>query len=382
MSERKSHYEWLGVERTATTSEIKKAYRTKSLTMHPDRGGSNEEFAALSNAYSVLVDDEKRRVYDLTGRDDGGDDGSAGGGARGGMHGGIPEEIFQMFMNGGGAFFRGAHNAQPNGGAGGSSVYMMRSTDSIVTIKLTLEELYSGKTIKLKNRRKIECKKCLESRVSCPSCGALHPMIQPSNCGVCSNRRFIYCGDRDARETCSDCGDTMLMDDESILEVQIPAGMPASGRVTVAGAGGQQLGRAPGNIVVVMEEKPHAVFARNAATGDLETTVRLSLLEALTGFARVITLLSGKQYPVGRTAQTKHGEKCTLTGGGLPSSHHGATMTNLVITFEVIYPTDDETLSALKKILPVPNTVPSSVPSSVPNADPNTRPHNHNCNQN
>ena len=131
------YYDLLGVPKTATEQEIKKAYRKKALKEHPDKGGDPEKFKELTAAYEVISDREKREIYDRHG-----EEGLKGGGA-GGM--GAHDIFSQMFgggMGGGG----------PRGPKKGKSVQH--------AIKVTLEEIYKGKTTKIAVNRDRICKTC------------------------------------------------------------------------------------------------------------------------------------------------------------------------------------------------------------------------------
>ena len=133
------YYELLGVEKTATYDEIRKAFRKLALKNHPDRGGDKEKFQELNGAYEVLSDKEKRDIYDKYG-----EEGLKDGGAHAG--GGMDDILGQMFGMG------GRRGGQPSGPKKGKPV--------MHPMKLTLEEIFNGKQTKIAVNRERICAKC------------------------------------------------------------------------------------------------------------------------------------------------------------------------------------------------------------------------------
>ena len=132
------YYELLGVEKTATYDEIRKAFRKLALKNHPDRGGDKEKFQELNGAYEVLSDKEKRDIYDKYG-----EEGLKDGGAHAG---GMDDILGQMFGMG------GRRGGQPSGPKKGKPV--------MHPMKLTLEEIFNGKQTKIAVNRERICAKC------------------------------------------------------------------------------------------------------------------------------------------------------------------------------------------------------------------------------
>ncbi|KAJ6816905.1 dnaJ protein-like protein 2-like [Iris pallida] len=138
------YYEILGVSKSASPDELKKAYRVAALKNHPDKGGDPEKFKELSQAYDVLNDPEKREIYDQYG-----EDGLKEGMGAGGSGGHNPFDIFEQFFGGGGF------------GGGGSRVRRQRKGEDVVqTLKVSLEELYNGTSKKLSLTRSALCSRC------------------------------------------------------------------------------------------------------------------------------------------------------------------------------------------------------------------------------
>lgn len=202
----KKFYDMLGVDKNATYDEIKKSYRKKAVKEHPDKGGDPEKFKELTNAYQVLSDKDKREIYDRHG-----EDGIKEG--RGGMQGG---DIFsQMF-----------------GGGGGRQAGPKKGKSVQHTIKVTLEEIYKGKTTKIAVNRDRCCKGCDGrggkdgANSTCPGCKGrgmrtqmtmLGPGMYSQSTGPCSD-----CGGSgeciDEENKCKDCNGKKVIKEKKVLE--------------------------------------------------------------------------------------------------------------------------------------------------------------------
>ena len=274
---KRDYYEVLGVNRSATPEQIKKAYRQMALKYHPDRNSGNKEaeekFKEAAEAYEVLGDVDKRRRYDQFGHE--GVRGSAGfreftdindvfsafgdifGGA---MGGGIFEEVF-------GAGTRGGRRSGPRRGSPGS--------DLKVKLKLTLEEIATGVEKKIKIRRQKTCDTCKgsgaraeSSRATCPHCNGTGEIRQVSrsmfgqfvNIAACVN-----CGGEGTiiRELCQTCRGEGRVQGETTIKVNVPAGVSEGNYIPLQGQGnaGRRSGPA-GDLIVVIEEVPHDHFRR------------------------------------------------------------------------------------------------------------------------
>ncbi|KAM3242773.1 hypothetical protein ACQJBY_055022 [Aegilops geniculata] len=147
------YYEVLGVSKTATPDELKKAYRKAAIKNHPDKGGDPEKFKELAQAYDVLNDPEKREIYDQYGEDAIKEGMGGSGGAD--MH--SPFDIFEQLFGGGGGGF---------GGGSSRGRRQKRGEDVVHTMKVSLEDLYNGATKKLSLSRNVLCGKCKGSAQS------------------------------------------------------------------------------------------------------------------------------------------------------------------------------------------------------------------------
>merc|ERR1712023_531535 len=255
-------YKVLGVEKNATGSEIKKAYRKLAVKHHPDKGGDPDTFKEISKAYDILGDEEKRTQYDQFG-----EEGVGQGGA-----GGDAGDIFDMMFNGGGGR-RGGGNRQKKG------------KDEVHPLEVSLEDLYNGKVRKLSVTRQVidrsvEVKTCQE----CDGSGVviqmirMGPMVQQtqSACSSC-NGKGVTCKKKRVKE---------------VLEVPVQKGAPSGHKITFQEKSDEHPGITPGDVIFVLNEQPHKVFKRKGADLYIEKTI--SLVEALCGFEMEVQQLDGR----------------------------------------------------------------------------------------
>ena len=349
------YYKVLGVNRDADEDAIKKAYRKLALKWHPDRNqGKKEEaekqFKAISEAYEVLSDKDKRAVYDQFGEEglkagggaggNGAGFGGAGGEARfpggtffftgpGGRGGGASpfasaagsgfrpsnaEDIFKQFFSSAGHGHAHAHaHANPfRGFASGmgsdddddydfpsstSSFGGRRPSGSspnpaaaVYPLRCTLEELYSGCMKRIKVTRKL-----LDPKTGRPQAS------------------------------------------EKIITVQVRPGWKAGTKLNYSGEGDEY---APGrrqDIQLLIEEKAHPLFRREG--DDLHLSLNLTLEEALCGFAKSITSLDGKDLKVANRAVTVPNQQLRFANGGMPNQKDPQSLKGaLIVTFKVTFP--------------------------------------------
>jgi DnaJ homolog subfamily A member 2 len=247
-------YETLELSKDAPQKDIKKAYFRLSKLHHPDKGGDEHKFKEISAAYEILSDPEKRAKYDqygLQGVDD--DDGAA---ARG-------EDLFSMFFGGGGRR-SGSGNAGPRKGPSVNH-----------PIKVSLEDLYNGKTVKLAVNRKV----IVGSVQQCRTCRGQGVVMEIRQLGPGMVTQM--------QRTCSDCqgqGNTAETKNErKVLEVHIAPGLKDQAKITFAGAADEVPGvEQAGDVNFIIQEKEHALFKRKGA--DLLVTKDISLNQALCGW--------------------------------------------------------------------------------------------------
>mmetsp|Transcript_23397 Transcript_23397/g.53697 ORF Transcript_23397/g.53697 Transcript_23397/m.53697 type:complete len:286 (+) Transcript_23397:205-1062(+) len=244
-------YETLEVEKDATQKEIKKAYFRLSKTHHPDKGGDEHKFKEISAAYEILSDPEKRKAYDQYGLE--GIDDEGGAAARG-------EDLFSMFFGGG----RGSRRAGPRKGPSVNH-----------PIKVSLEDLYNGKTVKLAVNRKVIVG---DSKI-CEKCGGQGVVMEVRQIGPGMITQM--------QRSCPQCdgqGNTAKTKSErKVLEVHIEKGMKHNQKVQFRGMADEVPGMEPGDVNFIVQEKDHELFKRKGA--DLLVTKDISLNQALCGFS-------------------------------------------------------------------------------------------------
>jgi molecular chaperone DnaJ len=308
---KRDYYEVLGVERTATEVEIKRAYRTLAVKHHPDKNPgdteSEEKFKEAAEAYSVLSDSQKRASYDRFGH-------SAGGAA--GFDPGFSniEDIFDLF--GFGDMF---------GQRGGRRTTVQRGADLRYDLEITLEEAATGKEEKLRIPR-------LETCGECDGKGA-EKGTSPENCITCGGsgqtryqqgffsvmRTCANCGGKGQiiRNPCKKCGGAGRVEKEKSLEIKIPAGVETGSRLRVTGEGeGGVNGGPAGDLFVVLHVKEHEMFERQGA--NLYSAVPITFAQAALGTDIQVKTLDGEEelkIPAG----TQTGTIFRIKSQGMPA---------------------------------------------------------------
>jgi DnaJ family protein A protein 2 len=344
-------YDLLGVPPTASTDDIKRAYKKLALKYHPDKNqepGAQEKFKEISLAYEVLSDDEKRQNYNRFGEKGVDQDTSS-------MD---PSDIFSSLFGGG---------RRPRGEP--------KPKDIVHELPVALEHFYNGKVSKLAITRDRLCSKCNGSGANkpgvdakCRDCGGrgvrmmtrqLGPgFIQQMQvaCSTCSGKGTSL----KPEDRCTTCNGEQTIKDKKVFEVNIDKGMKRGDFVTFAGEGDQVPGvRLSGDIIIVLDQKPHDVFQRRGNHLLLEKTIGLS--EALTGVKLAIKHLDGRTLLI-ETAPGTVIDPDTLwavnrEGMPLPKTG-GVERGNLIIKFKVQFPkslSEVET-AGLRKILGTPET--------------------------
>jgi len=341
----KGLYEALGLDRSASSEDIKKAFRKLAMKHHPDRGGDADKFKEISTAHEILSDPEKKATYDQ-----GGLEALAGGGGGGGG----AEDIFASMFGGRG----GQRRSGPQKGE-----------DKVHPLKVSLEDLYNGKTVKLAIHRKKPCLDC-EGRggkpgaeKTCSDCKGKGVKVQLRQIGpgmvqqmqsVCPTCRG-ECKQMDAKDKCTSCKGNKIYQDRKVLEVAIEKGMKNNHKIKFASEADEIPGTIAGDIVIVVQEKEHDLFKRKGA--DLVYSLDISLSESLCGFTRTLTHLDGRTLVFKNEPGqiVKQGSVKQINGEGMPYHGNPFTKGNLFLVFNITYP---KTLSiaavdAIKKVLPV-----------------------------
>jgi len=312
---KRDYYTVLGVSRDASEEDLKKAYRKLAMKHHPDRNpddkGAEEKFKEAKEAYEVLADPRKRAAYDQFGH--AGVDGMGG-------RGGAGPEGFGGFADAFGDIF-GEIFGQGRGAARGSG--MFRGADLRYNLDLTLEEAAFGTDAKIRIPTLEQCGTCHGS-------GA-RPGTHPKTCTTCGGRGEVRVsqGFFSIQQTCPTChgGGKVVSDPchacegagrvrkHKTLSVKIPPGVDQDDRIRLAGEGEAGVNGGPaGDLYVVVQIKPHAVFQREGA--DLHCEMPISFATAALGGEIEIPTLDG-QAKIRIPAETQTGQVFRLRNKGI-----------------------------------------------------------------
>ncbi|PQE33583.1 putative chaperone dnaJ protein [Rutstroemia sp. NJR-2017a WRK4] len=359
------------ISSSATKSEIKKAYHKAALQHHPDkvpvdqREEADEKFKAVSQAYEILHDEEKREMYDTHGM-------AAFDGSRGGMGGGgvdLDDILSQMFGMGG-----GMGGMPPGFGGGPGPKRPRRGQNEEQVYKIKLEELYKGKTVKFTSKKNVICTHCKgtggkeKAKAStCDRCKgngvtlglrSVGPGLVTQErvmCDTCSGAGQIY----KEKDKCKKCKGKRVTHEKKQLELYIPRGARQGERIVLEGEADQVPDQTPGDIVFTLEEEDHPIFQR--AGDDLSADLEITLAEALTGFSKVVlTHLDGRgihiNHPQGKVLQP--GQTLRVEGEGMSLKRSDAKG-DLYLVVKIEFPengwtSDVAAFNSLKAILPEP----------------------------
>ncbi len=341
---KRDYYEVLGVAKTATEDEIKKAYRQIAIKYHPDRNPGDkqaeEKFKEAAEAYSVLHDPQKRRQYDqfgFAGASGGGFDGF--GGASMNM-----DDIFSMFGDIFGGHGFGGFGSRRQGRQ------QHRGNDLRLKVKLTLEEINQGVTKKFKVRKDVVCSHCHGTGAegggqheTCPTCHgsgvithttqSIFGMMQTQGvCPTCQGEGQII------KNKCKQCEGTGVVKGEEVVEINIPAGVAEGMVVNVPGKGNAgHRGGVNGDIQVFIEEEENDTFIRD--DNDLIYNLLLDFPTATLGGEVDIPTIEGRTLKVKIDSGTQPGKTMRLRGKGLPAVQgYGSGRGDLVVNISVYVP--------------------------------------------
>ncbi|MBI5059788.1 molecular chaperone DnaJ [candidate division KSB1 bacterium] len=327
MSTKHDYYEILGVPRSASEEEIKKAYRKLAMQYHPDRNKADktaeEKFKEVGEAYSVLSDAEKRARYDRFGHQATGPGAAQQQQWSGGFEFDLSDALRQ-FMEGG--MFGGAFGQQSRGGSGPQRV---RGSDLQVKLNLTLEEIATGVTKKIRVKRYAKCHECDGSgakkgtqRKTCPTCKGTGQIRQVSNtilgqfvniqpCTQCRGEGKII------PEPCAQCRGEGRDREDAVVDVSIPAGVATGNYLTLRGEGNAgPRGGPAGDLIAIIEEVEHEHFRRDG--DNILYTLLLSIPQLILGDEVDVPTLTG-QARLKIEPGTIPGRILRMRGKGLPA---------------------------------------------------------------
>ncbi|MCM1377403.1 MAG: molecular chaperone DnaJ [Clostridium sp.] len=382
MADKRDYYEVLGVAKDAKPDEIKKAYRKMAIKYHPDKNpgdkAAEEKFKEAAEAYDVLSDEKKRKMYDQFGHNmghagaggPGGFGGFEGFGGFGGAHFSM-EDIFSqfgdvfgdMFSNGGRGNYR-ARGAQPR-------KHVNRGTDLRITVKLSLHDIMHGVDKKLKIPRLVACPACkgtgAKDGTAFKECARCHgtgyttivqqtifgPQQATAVCPDCNGEGKII------TEQCPEChGSGVLEKKDEIVSFSIPAGVEDGMVLTMRGMGNAPRGGGVnGDLLIVIQEEKNSELIRDGV--DLIYNLMLDFPTAALGGSAEVPTVDGRAR-LNITPGTQPGKVLRLRGKGLPkynTSDHGDLLVNVMVY--VPENLTDAEKQSIERLKDQPNIVPN-----------------------
>lgn len=314
-------YDVLGVSKSASADELKRAYRKMAMKYHPDQNKGNDEaeakFKKINEAYDVLKDADKRAAYDRYGK--AAFDGSMGsGGARGGAGAGgfsdIFEDMFGDFMGG-----RGGGGGRSRGGA-------MRGNDLQYTMEITLEDALKGKDATIKIPVTDTCDLCDGTGAekgskpeTCNTCGGAGRVRQQQGfftiertCPSCDGEGVTI------KDPCKKCSGSGRTRNSKTVKVKIPKGIESGRRIRLSGEGEAGVRGGPrGDLYVMIGVKTHKLFQRDS--NNLYCRVPITVTRAALGGEIEVPTIDGTRASVKIPAGTQTAQQFRLRGKGMPS---------------------------------------------------------------
>ncbi|MEJ4087618.1 molecular chaperone DnaJ [Galbibacter orientalis] len=318
---KEDYYEILGIDKSASAAEIKKAYRKKAIQHHPDKNPGDtkaeEMFKKAAEAYEVLSDPNKKQHYDQYGH--AAFDGAGGfGGGSGHMN---MDDIFSQFGDIFGGAFGGGGGFSGFGGFGGGGRARVKGSNLRIRVKLTLEEIANGVEKKVKVRRKIQADDVTYK--TCPTCNGTGQMMRVTN---------TILGRMQTATTCNSCGGAGEVIDkrsseadgqglvvkEETVSIKIPAGVVEGMQLKVTGKGNEAPGSngISGDLLVAIEEQEHNTLKREG--DNLHFDLYVSIAEAVLGTSKEIDTVTGK-VRIKLEEGIQSGKILRLKGKGIPS---------------------------------------------------------------
>lgn len=320
---KKDYYELLGVAKTASADEIKKAYRKLAMKHHPDQNKDNkqaeEKFREINEAYDVLKDDQKRSAYDRFGHAAfdqfaGGQPGGGFQGAGGFGAGGFSDIFDELFRN------------MSGGGGGGRqrSSSAMQGSDIQYEHEITLEQAYSGTTANIRYMTAVGCKSCKASGsensappVTCSTCHGYGQVRAQQGfftiertCHVCQGMG------QKIEHPCKSCSGSGRTRQEKTVDVKIPAGVDEGTRIRVPGAGEAGMrGAHAGDLYVFITIHSHRFFKRHGH--DILCRIPLPMTTAALGGEIEVPTIDGSRAKVKIPAGTQGQHQFRLRGKGM-----------------------------------------------------------------
>ncbi len=329
---KRDYYEILGVSKSSTTDEIKKAYRKVAMQFHPDRNPGDkqaeENFKEAAEAYDVLSDADKKAKYDRYGHQAFG----AGMGGNGGFNASNVnmEDIFSHFGDvfGGGDDMFGSFFGGGRRGGGGGRARGQRGSNLRIKMKLTYEEIAKGVTKNVKVKKYILCNTCggngakdKGSVQTCATCGGSGQVRKVQNTFLGQMQTVTTCPTCNGEGStvtakCAACKGEGRVYGEETISIEIPAGVQEGMQLSMSGKGNAgERGGAPGDLIIQIEEEQHAELQRDGL--NVAYDLHITFPDATFGTNVEVPTIDGRakiKIPAG----TQSGKIFRLKGKGFP----------------------------------------------------------------
>lgn len=314
MNSMADYYNILGVSKTASQDEIKRAYKKLAVSNHPDKGGDEKKFQEISNAYDVLSDPQKRQDYD-----------NGGSGNRMNGHHPSPDDIFAHFFGGG---------RMPNRQNGSPNV-PVKCSDVLKNYTISLQDAYKGVKrtlkIKLKGYKHDKMKKC-------DKCNGIGRLKNIKSMGMFTQVFESQCGN--CKGSGLECPNDAVYEFEKNVTLNIPSGVMNGHKIVIDECGEQpkQKKTKPGNLVFNIEIAPNDVFVRK--DNDLYASVSIDFVGSITGANIKFNILDEDSFEF-NTKQFNivyPNKKYQFKGKGMPIQNRSNQRGDLYLEFNIDYP--------------------------------------------
>ncbi len=366
---KRDYYEILGVVKSSSADEIKKAYRKVAMQYHPDRNpgdkSAEEKFKEAAEAYEVLSDQDKRAQYDRYGH---AGMSSGGRGFGGGMN---MEDIFSQFGDVFGDDLFGSFFGGGRARGGGQRARGIRGSNLRVKLKLNYEEIAKGVTKNIKVRKHVTCTTCNGSGArdkssiqTCTTCHGSGQVRKVQNTFLGQMQTVTTCPTCNGEGTtitakCNTCRGEGRVYSEETISIDVPAGVQAGMQLNVTGKGNAgERGGMPGDLIVLIEEEQHKDLQREGL--NVAYDLYISFTDAVFGTSAEVPTIDGRakiKIPPG----TQSGKIFRLKGKGFPNVHSHYEKGDQLIQVNVWTPqsVSDEEKDLLEKLSDSPNIKPS-----------------------
>lgn len=322
----KNYYDILGVDRKATQDEVKKAFRKLAQKHHPDKGGDEAAFKEITEAYSVLGDEKRRREYDNYGQTFAG--GAGGGNPFAGFggfgQGGMEFDFSDLFGEGFADLF------------GGGRSRARRGRDMSIDIEIPFREAVLGGKREVLITKTASCETCKGSggkpgteMGTCGTCngaGKLHETRQSilgsfstvRTCGTCGGSGKV------PKESCGTCHGKGVQRKQEAITIQVPAGIDGGEMIRMPGMGEAIKGGAAGDLYVKVHVQPHPIFRKDGLNLLMDAPIKLT--DALLGTSLSITTVDGRTLEVKVPPMSEAEQTLRLRGKGVATDRMAGDM--------------------------------------------------------